>query len=325
MTADHQAPRLILAPLKGFTDVIFRDTFAQHFDGFDSAMAPFIATVAADRLTDKHVRDLLPNQNTRMPIEPQILGNTAEDFVFLARRLFDMGYPDVNWNLGCPYPMVTNRGLGAGLLADPQKIKDILNHFFSESELHLSIKMRLGNKNPDEILQVLPILEKFPLKNITIHPRIAKQMYKGEADTEAFGRCLQYTSHKVIYNGDITSVDRFQKLAVSFPSLDQWMIGRGLIADPFLPAMIKANTTEYPENKNVIFANFHERLLEEYRQTLSGDGHLVMKMVSYWEYFSHLFPNEPKGLKMIKKAKNIAAYQEAVRWIAESEQNSTGQ
>ena len=107
----------------------------------------------------------------------------------------------------------------------------------------------MGYEHPEEILDVFPILDKYPIKNIAIHARIGKQLYKGGVNLEAFQRCTENTKQKLYYNGDITSVEKFRLMQERFPSIDHWMIGRGLIADPFLPSMIKNNTTEYPKNK----------------------------------------------------------------------------
>jgi len=98
-----------------------------------------------------------------------------------------------------------------------------------------------------------------------------------------------------------------------FPSIDHWMIGRGLIADPFLPNMIKQDTTTYPENRWEVFGKYHDTLFADFEESLSGPKHLLMKMTSLWDYFSSSFNNPPKVYKRIKKAKSIQAYDEAVR------------
>src|SRR5690606_31504990 len=98
------------------------------------------------------------------------------------------------------------------------------------------------------------------------------------------------------YNGDITSVEKWKEMQALFPSIDHWMIGRGLIADPFLPQMIKNNTFDYPENRWEVFGKFHDTLLDEFSQSLSGDSHIIMKMYHYWEYFSATFHNPKKVL-----------------------------
>jgi tRNA-dihydrouridine synthase len=161
----------------------------------------------------------------------------------------------------------------------------------------------------------LPVLELFPLTNIAIHPRIGKQLYSGEVNLMAFEKCLGSSSHRIIYNGDITSVRGFREMKDRFPTITHWMIGRGLIADPFLPAMIKTDNPVYPEDRYEIFSSFHDTLYASYEEALSGPKHLLMKMYSFWEYFIHSFPNSPKGLKMIKKARGTGAYREAVKQI----------
>jgi len=243
--------------------------------------------------------------------------NNPDEFLFVAKYVQQFGYKELNWNLGCPYPMVTNRCMGSGLINHPDKINDVLEKAHSESNNIVSMKMRMGYENPEEILSVFPILDKYPIKNIAIHARVGKQLYKGEVDLVAFQRCVESTKHKIYYNGDITSVEAFKRMQERFPSIDHWMIGRGLIADPFLPSMIKSNSWDYPKDRIEIFSKFHDTLYHEYQQALSGDNHLLMKMYHFWEYFSASFDNPQKTLKKIKKAKNIKKYDSAVREILE--------
>ncbi len=236
----------------------------------------------------------------------------------MAKYVQKLGYTELNWNLGCPYPMVAKRGMGSGLLSMPEKIDEILTRVCAETDIQVSVKMRLGYESPQEIFHVLPVLEKYRLANITIHPRIGKQLYKGEVDLKAFEECLGQTSHKIFYNGDITSVRSFREMKERFPAINNWMIGRGLIADPFLPAMIKADNPVYPENRYEVFNSFHDALFSSYEEALSGQKHLLMKMYSFWEFFIQSFPNSPKGLKKIKKAQSLGVYRDVVKQILNS-------
>jgi tRNA-dihydrouridine synthase len=215
--------------------------------------------------------------------------------------------------------MIAKRGMGSGLLKEPEKIESILDRVHAESDIRVSIKTRLGYASREEIFQVLPILNKYPLKNIAIHPRIGKHLYTGELDVDAFRRCVDSTDHAVCFNGGITTVEIFNDLAQRFPMIDQWMIGRGIIADPFLPGMIKKNTAHYPGNRIEVLSTFHDTLFHEYAQALSGPGHVIMKMLQFWGYFIKSFPYSGKGLRQIKKAKSITAYEEAVREIVHNE------
>jgi tRNA-dihydrouridine synthase B len=311
MTADRQAPRLILAPLKGFTDVIFRTTYAEHFTGFDEAMAPFVATVGADRLTEKHVRDLLPHRNTRLPIEPQILGNNPNDFIFLARHLYQMGYPDVNWNLGCPFRPVTKKRRGSGLLPFPEQVDEFLAKTLPAIPGRLSIKMRLGRNKPDEILKLLPVLNRYPLKEMTIHPRTARQMYEGRPDLDMFQVCLEQSRHRMVYNGDITDLQGFRALAARFPRVDSWMIGRGALSNPFLPAAIK-NGQDGSAGNLKKFKAFYDDLFARYQEGLCGPGHLLDRMKGFWTYFAGVFVDGPSLAKCIHRTFTLPRYLDAV-------------
>ncbi len=307
--------KLLSSPLQGFTDFRFRNAFNKYFGGIDTFYSPYIRLNGKLEIKKACQRDILPENNTDLELIPQIMTKDADEFVFVAKYVQELGYKELNWNLGCPYPMVTKRGMGSGLINDPEKINSILNKVHAESDIIVSMKMRTGYENSEEILRVFPILEKYPIKYIAIHARIGKQLYKGEVDLDSFQRCVDNTGHKLYYNGDITSVAIFNEMVKRFPMIDHWMIGRGLIADPFLPGMIKSNTSEYPENRIDIFSKFHDTLLHDYSQALSGTSHIMMRMLHFWKYFATSFSNSQKVLRKINKAKSISAYEDAVREI----------
>lgn len=264
-------------------------------------------------------KDLSPKNNQKMNIIPQIMTNKAEEFLYVVDYIKGLGYSELNWNLGCPYPMVTNKCLGSGLISSPDRIDAILDKVYADSDITISMKMRMGYENSSEILSAFTVLDKYPLKNIGIHARIGKQLYKGGVDLDSFEKCISATKHKLYYNGDITSVEIFRDLQNRFPQIDHWMIGRGLIADPFLPAMIKSDTVLYPENKIEVFSKFHDRLYSEYEQKLTGEKAVIFKMLSYWKYFANLFPNPTRIIKKIKKAKTQETYDKVVAEVFTTE------
>ncbi len=309
---------LISSPLQGFTDYRFRNAFDRIFGGIDVFYAPYVRLNGKLEIKPVYERDLNPKNNIGMNLIPQIMTNDADEFLFVANYVKSLGYNELNWNLGCPYPMVTNRGMGSGLICNSPKIDEILNRVHAESDIIVSMKLRMGYEHPLEILDVFPILEKYPIKNIGIHARIGKQLYKGPVDLDSFQRCIENTNHKVYYNGDITSVVAFEELTQRFPTIDHWMIGRGLISDPFLPSMIKAGTKDYPVNRMELFLDFHDELLNEYSQQLSGDKHVILKMSHLWEYFETAFEESHRLIKKIKKTKKLEEYKNAVQaFIAE--------
>lgn len=306
---------LLSSPLQGFTDYRFRNAFQKFFGGIDTFYAPYIRLNGKFVIKPAYQRDLQLKNNETLTVIPQIMTCSADEFLFVVKYVQELGYKELNWNLGCPYPMVTNRGMGSGLIKDPEKIDHILDRVHSETDIVVSMKMRMGYETSTEILDVFPVLEKYPIKNVAIHARIGKQLYKGGVDLVSFQKCLDTSKQKIYYNGDITSVHYFREMSQRFPQIDHWMIGRGLIADPFLPSMIKDNSTEYPENRMEIFGKFHDTLFNEFENALSGPKHILMKMHSYWEYFGSSFEEHQKLIKKIKKAKSIQAYEEAVRLL----------
>ena len=306
---------LLSSPLQGFTDFRFRNAFHKYFGGIDTFYSPYIKLNGKLVVKGSYERDILPENNSTLEVIPQIITNDAEEFLFVAKYVQQFGYKELNWNLGCPYPMVAKCGMGSGLIKNTDQIEHILKRVHNETDIIVSMKMRMGYENPTEILDVFPILEQYPIKNIAIHARIGKQLYKGGVDLDSFQKCLDTSKQKIYYNGDITSVAKFNELQERFPSIDHWMIGRGLIADPFLPSMIKNNTTEYPKNRLEIFEAFHDEIYREYDAYLQGPTPIRMKMLGFWEYFSESFSNPQKTFKKIKKAGNSKNYEAAVKEI----------
>ena len=306
---------LLSSPLQGFTDFRFRNAFHKHFGGIDTFYSPYIKLNGKLVVKGSYERDILPENNSTLEVIPQIITNDAEEFLFVAKYVQQFGYKELNWNLGCPYPMVAKCGMGSGFIKNTDQIEHILKRVHNETNIIVSMKMRMGYENPTEILDVFHILEQYPIKNIAIHARIGKQLYKGGVDLDSFQKCLDTSKQKIYYNGDITSVAKFKELQERFPSIDHWMIGRGLIADPFLPSMIKNNTTEYPKNRFEIFEAFHDEIYREYDAYLQGPTPIRMKMLGFWEYFSESFSNPQKTFKKIKKAGNSKNYEAAVKEI----------
>jgi len=300
---------LVLAPIRGITDCYFRSLFHQHFPGFDSSLAPFINPQRHSSFQPKQLKDILPANNRLLPVVPQLLNTNVDDFLFLASRLHELGYKEINWNLGCPAPMVTIKHRGSGLLPFPEQIITFLDHVVPKLPMALSIKTRLGYEDKNELLSLLPRLDDYPLTKIIIHARLGNQLYKGKTDRESFGLCLDASKHPIVYNGDITSVQKFLELEQQFPEIQKWMIGRGALANPFLAGEIK-NLDDSDRPARLL--SFHDELYSYYRELLSGQAHLLGRMKQLWVYLSTFFPPEKKTWKKIKKCRTEHQYQHVV-------------
>ncbi len=293
-------PPIVLAPLQGVTTATFRRVYRRHFGGIARAMAPFVTTTHGRLPHRRHFADLLPENNRdSLPLVPQLLGKDGRDFREIANFLHDeLGYGEVNWNLGCPSGTVTTRGRGAGMLRDPVAIDAFLDAACDGLRCRLSVKMRLGMEREDESLALVETLNRHPIVEITLHPRTGRQQYAGRADVEAFARLKALLAHPVAYNGDVVMPDPARDLCARFPDLSSLVIGRGAIARPWLPAAILDGSSPGDEAMRPALARFHEDLYEAYRCELQGGpGPVLARMKEVWAYWTALGPDTRRVLK----------------------------
>ncbi|MGI9538206.1 MAG: tRNA dihydrouridine synthase [Desulfocapsaceae bacterium] len=307
---------LYMAPLKGITDSLFRQVYSRHFPGIDWAVAPFVNPQNTPRYPDKLIADLLPEKNSGLPLIPQALNTDAEGFVALGDRLYDLGYEELNWNLGCPVKMVAGKRRGSGLLPHPDKIIDLLEQILPKLKPALSIKMRLGYQSHREALALLPRLDPFPLTEIIIHARLGIQLYRGQVNLDHFELCREKTSHQLVYNGDLVTLEDFTSLSNRFEPIDRWMIGRGLLINPFLPTEIKGIYLSRNERKEKLQL-FQDDLYHGLKERLSGPGHLLGRMKQMWIYYIHAFPGKEKLLKKITRASSEKSFLKAIDAVLE--------
>jgi tRNA-dihydrouridine synthase B len=308
-------PMIYLAPLQGMTDRIYRNLFPVYFKGVDLAIAPFISSSKKMKPTNNLLREFYPDRNTGIPSIPQIMSSAPVDFAKLANALYDIGYGTVNWNLGCPFPMVVKKGRGAGLLCCPDSVEYFLEKAMPALKPKLSIKLRIGLKYPDEVLQLIPIFNRYPIAELIIHPRTALQMYEGEVDLDIFEQCLNLSQHGVVYNGDIDSSGKLEMLSKRFGSINRWMIGRGLLGNPFLAEEIKFRAEKPYDEKIRILRVFHDQLFAEYSTILSGPAHITNKMKEVWTYMGSFIENREKIRKRINKTHHRDQYVDVVNKI----------
>lgn len=337
-----------LAPLHGVTNRHFRAAWFSHFGGFDSAMTPFILAVPGSSVRKNHFKDVTPFPEGSPPLIPQILGNESASFIDSARVLQNAGYGEVNWNLGCPYPMVAKKYRGSGLLPHPDRIDRFLESVFrAESLPAVSVKLRLGRSDLDEWKAFMPVLNRYPLASVTIHGRVGTQMYRGSVHLAEYAEAAAACSHPVIGNGDIFDLASFKAARAAFPGAAGWMLGRGALYDPYLPARIRAfleteAATGAPDaagagqpgvvrsEKAAIcemfpapgspdwlagIAPFHDDLFDRYRSVLFGPAHVLDKMKEIWTYLAYWLSDGKRDLAKLARVKGFDDYQKCVDGI----------
>ncbi|MBT3378152.1 MAG: tRNA-dihydrouridine synthase family protein [Lentisphaerae bacterium] len=314
---DAAAPKLVLAPIRGITDCIYRTALQQWFPGFDRAVSPFIQLRRGHSLRPGDVRQLAPENNRVLPVTPQVLTNHAETFTQGLRQLRDLGYAEANWNLGCPSPTVAGRGRGAGLLPHPDRIRAILDAVFSTSTVRLSVKLRLGRHDPSEATAVLAVLNRYPLSEVILHPRTADQLYDGELDIPRTREALSACRHPFVLSGGVSTMEGFTELSKQLPEVSAWMIGRGALSCPSLPARIKGKLSAENGTSREALRGFHDELFAGYSEWLSGPGHLLAKMTEHWVYLSTCFARPKHVFVRIRRSRDPERFRENVEWAFE--------
>lgn len=297
-----------LAPMEGITGYIYRNTYEKFFHNIDKYFTPFIVTNKSRSLKTKELRDALPENNKGMNIVPQILTNDCEGFITLSNKLQQLGYKEVNLNLGCPAGTVVSKNRGSGFLAKREELDMFLNEIFKMDDIKISIKTRIGKDNPEEFYELIKIYNKYPIEELIIHPRTQKDFYGNKPNLEVFKDALALSSNPVCYNGDIFTVDDNNKLIKAFPEVKTVMLGRGILANPGLMNEIKSNT----DIDKKILKDFHDELLNKYIELFSEDRNAIFRMKELWGYMIYIFSDNKKYAKKIKKSQKLSDYKEVV-------------
>lgn len=298
------------APLEGITGFSWRNCHNEHFGGAARYFTPFISPTQSTNLRTREMRDVLP-ENNKTNIVPQLLTHNAQDFLSCCDVLQDMGYDEVNLNLGCPSGTVTAKRKGSGLLLYPEELDRLLDGIYSGAKLKVSVKTRIGFKSGDEFEKLLDIYNRYPLSELIIHPRVREQFYNGISDHAVFAYALQNSRAPICYNGDIFTKADFVAFTEKFPTVNCIMIGRGLIANPALARILFGG--EMPSSAEI--KAFHNELLAEYNSFGYGDKNVLFKMKELWAFLSHIFPDSKKHVKAILKAQTMSDYVGAVNML----------
>lgn len=308
--------KLYFAPLEGITGYVYRNAFHSIYTGIDKYFIPFISPNRNRALCPKEIRDVLPEHNRDMYAVPQILTNHAEYFLRAAQELEERyGYQEINLNLGCPSRTVVSKGKGSGFLGRPEELDDFLLEVFENVKIKVSVKTRIGMDSPEEFDSLMEIFNRYPLCELIIHPRVQKDYYNNTPNWKTFGEALLKSRNPVCYNGDIFTLEDYNRLKAEFPTVDRVMLGRGLLMDPALAEEIRLEKASDPEGimERKRLKVFHDRLYDDYKQVMSGEKNVLFKMKEFWVYAEKMFPEEKKLMKTIKKTSHLYEYEQRIR------------
>jgi tRNA-dihydrouridine synthase len=296
------------APMEGITGYLYRNAYDTFFPNIDKYFSPFIVTNQYGNFKTREITDILPENNQEMVLIPQLLSNNAKDFINTVKKIKELGYEEINLNLGCPSRTVVSKYKGSGFLAKTKELDAFFEEIFSEQVTKISVKTRIGKEDPEEFYELLEIYNKYPLEELIIHPRIQTDFYKNKPNLNIFGEALATSKNPVCYNGDIFTKKDYIDFMEQFPSVDTMMLGRGLLSNPALINQICKN--EFVD-KDTLRA-FHDKVYESYQGLLFGDRNVLFKMKEFWFYLITMFSNPEKYAKKIRKSERLSDYEEAV-------------
>lgn len=300
--------KFYFAPMEGITGYIYRNAHHLFFPGITRYVAPFITAGQKAELSSKDRNDILPEHNRDIFLVPQILTNNAADFISTADKIKEFGYSEVNLNLGCPSGTVVAKGKGSGFLAKPEELDRFLDQIFEAVPMKISIKTRIGRFEPEEFYELLPIFNRYPISELMIHPRVGQDFYRNKPNWDVFRYGLEQSKNPVCYNGDIFTVEDYERFVMEFPDAETIMLGRGLLGNPGLHEIIQGQKAV----ENGRLRDFHDCVYEGYQGILSGEKNVLFKMKELWVYLIAMFPEQEKSAKQIKKAERLRDYEAVV-------------
>lgn len=294
-----------LAPLEGITTYVYRNAYHKYFRKMDKYFTPFIVPHKDKKFNTRELKELSPEHNHGLNVVPQLLTNNAENFLKTAKDIIQMGYDEINLNLGCPSRTVVTKKKGAGFLEYPEELDRFLDEIYGNANFKISVKTRIGKDSPDEFYQLLEIYNKYPIEELTIHPRIQTDYYQNTPNLDMFKVAYEESKNPICYNGDIRTTDDLTSLTQQFPDLKHVMIGRGIIHNPGL-------LTTFDKE---ILLSFHNMILEEYIKISSGERNVLFKMKELWFYMLNLFEDAEKIGKKIKKTERLKEYEAIINML----------
>lgn len=287
------------APLEGLTDSIYRRLHHHYFPGIDRYYTPFFSPTVHRFLTPREERELPLADSVDFTVVPQLLTKNPEDFLWMTQVCADRGYQEVNLNLGCPSGTVVSKGKGSGMLSDPDGLDAFLDAVFTTAALPVSVKTRVGVLSEEEFPRLMEIFNRYPIRELILHPRIRKDFYDTKIRWESFDYCLETSKNPVCFNGNLTSLAGIQNFAEKYPNVPSVMVGRGLIGDP---GMLSGGTDA------VRLEAFYNALLEEYLVAFGGSRNAMFRLKENWRYLLCRFEDSAKLGKRLRKTTDLGEY-----------------
>ena len=303
--------KIYAAPLQGYTDAAWRSAHRSLYgDGVDAYFAPFVRVEHGE----VRRRDLVDTAlTTAYTLVPQVIFRDVAEFDIAVQALVNQGYTRVDLNLGCPFPPQVKHGRGAGALVNPALLSAVAERMHGMSQVRFSVKMRLGVDDAQQWRASAETLAAMPVKFVTIHPRIARQGYKGELLLDELAAAIGMLPHPVIFNGEVAEIQDIDR-AMAIEGMSGVMIGRGLLHRPSLVAEWLQGREWTPAERLRKMCELHHLVYEQRAERLQGgEAQVLQSMRTFWDYADDEV--DRRQLKAIRKASTLQRYFDAVNQL----------
>lgn len=297
--------KLVLAPIKGYTDPLWRSCYFEHFSGIDKVVTPFLLLSEHNRAKKNYFPQFFPEIGTDIEVVPQFLVKTPETIIYATSLISELGVTEYNLNMGCPAPAIYKKGRGSGLMENLDSVQRILDNVIGTISGNFTVKIRTGITDSSLVAPLVELLNNYELKEVIVHPRFARQLYGGVPDMAAFSYIYNNSANPVSYNGDIYSLEDFTKLKETYPLVSSWMLGRGVLRDPFLPSIIKSGRKIHEDDRKAIllaFINdFHGRVCSNYPKVSIA----INRVKSILNYIAAYYDDSVENITRVKRCQTL--------------------
>jgi tRNA-dihydrouridine synthase B len=303
---------LMLAPMQGLTNRALRSLFVEWVRP-DVVCTEFMRvqpTNEKKRLAPSDLREISPSESG-VPLIVQLIGHGTDALVSAAQIAQQAGAVHINVNMGCPYGRMISGLTGGGMLKRPELLEEIIPALREVVTGSLSVKLRAGYEDPQQVFSLLPLLERSQVDFLVLHPRTVRQAYSGCADHGITAEVVKQTRIPVIANGDIRSSNQGLRILKETGAAGL-MLGRGGIGEPMLFERLRGRATAEPdlqERKSMLHRYLCD-LLPRYCKLFCGEAQVLGKIKGVVSNVED--PELERELKRLTRSKSLAAFREAV-------------
>jgi tRNA-dihydrouridine synthase B len=296
-------PYSALAPMQDVTDRSFMSVI-DHYGSPDYYFTEYFRVHATSNL-DKSILESITENQTGRPIFAQMIGESIPDLVRIAKELTHHPIAGVDLNMGCPAPRIYRKNVGGGLLRDPEKIDRILGELRSALPGKLTVKMRIGFEDTENLDKILALLNRHEIDLLSLHGRTVKELYHGEVNYDLIAHAVKTVNCPVLANGNITSAESAITVLNQTKAAGV-MIGRSAIRNPWIFMQIREALAGKPVAVISLsqVRDYIDRLYQTPKSKAIPEKSKVSYLKMYLNYIAQGVDAEGKFLKEMRRAQD---------------------